>query len=152
METVDIETNESSKEKMKTSNVNKKKDLDASSNGEDMEIDSQTDVIHDTDNVDVINVVNVNIREKKEKTWNPPKRTPSKAEEKIMMAEVLSLMTKVLMNYHLYTFGGELRVQEGNGSTGDRATGIIAQFVMVWWDRRFKLKLVELGVLFDMIK
>ena len=69
-----------------------------------------------------------------------------------MFAEVLSIITQVLMNNHLYTFGGELRVQEGNGSIGDRATGIIAQLVMVNWDRRFKMKLKDLQIVYDIIK
>ena len=56
------------------------------------------------------------------------------------------------MNNHIYTFGGDLKVQKGNGSIGDRATGVIAQTVMVWWDRKFKNKLEELEVLFDIIK
>ena len=111
--------------------------------------ESQTNDFPDANNVDVINVEIVKLPQK---TWNPPERKPSKTEEKIMFAEVLSIIVKVLMNFHLYTFGGDLRVQEGNGSIGDRATGIIAQLVMVCWDRMFRRKPTELGVLFDMIK
>ena len=69
-----------------------------------------------------------------------------------MFAEVFSILTKVIMNNHPYTLGGNLRVQEGNGSIGDRATGIIAQMVMVSWDRKFKNKLKELKIIFDLVK
>ena len=56
------------------------------------------------------------------------------------------------MNNHVYTFGGSLHIQEGKGSIGDRATGIIAQIVMIWWDRQFKRLLKELKVNYDIIK
>ena len=69
-----------------------------------------------------------------------------------MFAEAMSIVVKVLMNNHIYTFGGEIRVQEGSGSIGDRATGVIAQLVMISWDRRFKEKLRELHIDFDLLK
>lgn len=69
-----------------------------------------------------------------------------------MFAEMLAIVIKILINNHVYTFGGELYVQEGNGSIGDRATGIIAQIVMRWWDQQFKNKLRELKINFDLIE
>ena len=56
------------------------------------------------------------------------------------------------MNSHVYKFGGKLRLQSGNGSIGDRATGIIAQFVMIWWERNFKNKLQLLNINVDLLK
>ena len=50
------------------------------------------------------------------------------------------------MNNHIYKFGGKLRLQKGNGSIGDRATGIIAQYVMLWWERIFKEKLSGINI------
>ena len=84
--------------------------------------------------------------------WNPPDRKATKNEEKSMFAEVLAIVVKILMNNHIYSFGGGLRIQEGNGSIGDRATGIIAQIVMIWWDRMFQKKLNDLQIVWDVIK
>ena len=56
------------------------------------------------------------------------------------------------MNNHIYTFGGELRVQQGNGSIGDRTTCAVAQIVMRWWDKKFKEKLSHLKIIYDIIK
>ena len=69
-----------------------------------------------------------------------------------MFVEVLAILIKVLMNNHVYQFGGKLRVQSGNGSIGDRATGIIAQFVMIWWVKKFKNKLTTLGIEVDLLE
>ena len=106
--------------------------------------ESQTNELPDKNTVESAN--------NKDKSWEAPQRSASKGEEKVMFAEVLSILTKVIMNNHPYTLGGNLRVQEGNGSIGDRATGIIAQMVMVSWDRKFKNKLKELKIIFDLIK
>ena len=75
----------------------------------------------------------------------------TKLEEKTLFAEVLAIIVKILMNNHVYTLGRDLRIQEGNGSIGDRATGSIAQIVMMW-DKKFKMKLDELGIVYDLIK
>ena len=87
-----------------------------------------------------------------DETWTKPVRNPTKVEEKKMFAEVLGIIVKVLMNNHIYTFGGDMRVQKGDGSIGDRATGVIAEIVMIWWDKKFKGKLNELEVSYDVIK
>ena len=47
---------------------------------------------------------------------------------------------------------GKLRLQKGNGSIGDRATGVIAQYVMIWWERVFKSKLTELNIVNDLLE
>ena len=131
-----------------------------------VEVDSdETKVVEEVS--DSIDVVKVNVKNhssyakddnkikhdwKADKYWNPPKREPSTDEEKSLFAEVIAVVVKILMNNHVYSFGGDLKVQEGNGSIGDRATGIIAQFVMIWWDRQFKAKLKELAVECDLLK
>ena len=56
------------------------------------------------------------------------------------------------MHNHIYKFGGKLRLQKGNGSIGDRATGIIAQYVMIWWERVFKSKLNELNIVHNLLE
>ena len=73
--------------------------------------------------------------------WIKSKREPNKVEVKKMFAEVIAMITKVLMNHHVYEFAGELYIQEGNGSIGDEATGAISDLLMIWWDRKFKSKL-----------
>ena len=45
-----------------------------------------------------------------------------------------------------------MRVHSGNGSIGDRATGIIAQFVMIWWVKKFKKRLEALGIEVDLLE
>ena len=50
------------------------------------------------------------------------------------------------MNNHVYKFADKLKVQEGNGSMGDEVIGVIAQFVMLWWERKFRAKLEELNL------
>ena len=90
--------------------------------------------------------------ESSNKTWEKPERKATEKEEQMMMAEALAVIVKVLMNNHIYTFGGKLHLQAGKGSIGDRATGIIAQLIMIWWDRTFKLRLNELDVKFDLIE
>ena len=81
-----------------------------------------------------------------------PMRDATEDEIKKMFAETISLLIIVLMNSHVYKFGGKLRLQSGNGSIGDRATGIIAQFVMIWWERIFKNKLKNLNIQNDLLE
>ena len=80
------------------------------------------------------------------KGWACPMRQPTKSEERKMFVELLSILIKVLMNNHVYTFDGKVWLQEGKGSTGDQATGIITEFVMIWWMGVFKQKLDSLKI------
>ena len=63
-----------------------------------------------------------------------------------MFTEALAIVINVLMDKHVYEFEGKLRVQEGNGSMGDEVIGVVAQFVMLVWEKEFKKKLVELSL------
>ena len=84
--------------------------------------------------------------------WTPPVRDATKVEVKKIFAETISILIIVLMNSHVYKFGGKLMLQSGNGSIGDRATGIIAQFVMIWWERIFSEKLNNLSIQNDLLE
>ena len=66
--------------------------------------------------------------------------------------EVIAIIIMTSMNNHIYTFGGRLRLQRGNGSIGDRATGIIAQFVMIWWERAFMRKMNDAKIEVDLLE
>ena len=60
--------------------------------------------------------------ENSSKKWIPPKKKADKDVQKLMLAEYISILIKVLMNNNVYKFGGKLRIQSGTGSTGDRVT------------------------------
>ena len=83
---------------------------------------------------------------KNKNIWISSKREPNKEEVKIMFAEVMARITRILMNYHVYEFAGELYIQEGNGSIGDEATGSMSDLIMIWWDIMFKNKLTLLEI------
>ena len=42
--------------------------------------------------------------------WNVPDREPTNEEKNIMFAEALGIVLLILMNNHLYKFGGELHI------------------------------------------
>ena len=45
-----------------------------------------------------------------------------------------------------------MKIQKGNGSIGDRATGVIARMIMNWWAKLLKIKLHELEIELHMIE
>ena len=51
--------------------------------------------------------------------WNKPAREATAKESNVVFAEAIKIAIKILMNNHVYTFGGEIHIQEGNGSIGD---------------------------------
>ena len=69
-----------------------------------------------------------------------------------MFAETMAVMILVLFRNHIYKFAGKLWLQDGTGSIGDRATGVIAQYVMIWWCRKFGRKLKDLGIDVDLLE
>ena len=43
-------------------------------------------------------------------------------------------------------------LREGKGSIGDKAIGVIALLVMIWWEGKFKEKLVEVNIINEVLK
>ena len=63
-----------------------------------------------------------------------------------MFAECVYVASKLLMNNHIYEFGGNIHVQEGNGSIGVEFTGIAGEIYMLIWCAKFKEKLSNLNI------
>ena len=56
------------------------------------------------------------------------------------------------MNNHIYSFGGNIKLQKGFGCIGDRAIGVLAMLIMIWWSDKFTLKLKEMKIVYELIK
>ena len=78
--------------------------------------------------------------------------TLSKKEEKVLVAEMLAVLCRIIMNYQVYSFGKEVMLQEGYGCIGDKAIGFIALLVMIWWANNLKKKLEEVKIANDLLK
>ena len=89
---------------------------------------------------------------KKKSYWKEAEKSSTKEERKVLVAEALSVLCKVIMNNHVYNFEGKTLLQEGKGCIGDRAIGSIASVVMIWWSEKFKEKLDELKIVNDFLK
>ena len=63
-----------------------------------------------------------------------------------------SKFSRICTDNHVYTFSGKLRLQKGYGSTGDKLTGVVAQYVMIWWERTLKIKLDEAMIRNDLLE
>ena len=46
----------------------------------------------------------------------------------------------------MYTFDKQTKLQSKGGAIGLELTGVLAQLLMVWWDRQFKIKMDENGL------
>ena len=67
-------------------------------------------------------------------------------ERKEIVAEVVALATKAMFRNHFYQFGGDTFHQRQGGPIGLRGTCAIARVVMNLFDRKWKLRLQELGI------
>ena len=77
---------------------------------------------------------------------NPPRRKPTEAQRKRMVAIGMSLIVEKVMENFLYTFGGEDRRQMSGGPIGDVLTQAIARHVGNEFDDQFNLKLKSLDI------
>ena len=77
---------------------------------------------------------------------NPPRRKPTEAERKKMIAIAMSLIVEKVMVGFLYTFGGEDRRQASGGPIGDVLTQAIARHIGNEFDERFDRKLRSLDI------
>ena len=78
--------------------------------------------------------------------WEEAKKIPNEKEKKVLVAETLAVLLRAIMNYQVYSFNGKYYIQEGTGSIGDRAIGVIAIVVMIWWSKEFKRTLAILQI------
>ena len=124
-------------------------DLDAANYGEDDENNEKEEKVRYDDGerenaeLECGNKEKEDHKSAEENTWSFPERNANNEEIKIMFAETMAVMILVLFRNHIYKFAGKLWLQDGTGSIGDRATGVIAQYVMIWWCRKFGGKLKE---------
>ena len=77
---------------------------------------------------------------------NPPRRKPTEAERKKMIAIAMSIIVEKVMAGFLYTFGGEDRRQASGGPIGDVLTQAIARHMGNEFDERFNRKLQSLDI------
>lgn len=76
-----------------------------------------------------------------------PTITLSEKEKQMIVAEVTSIVTKVMFNTHPYTFGGKTFLQKEGGPIGLRGTGALARLVMCAWDRKWNKIMLEQNIL-----
>ena len=71
---------------------------------------------------------------------------PLEHEIKKMLAQVLAIGVKEIMNNHIYEFNGEMRVKVDEGSMGIELTGILADIKMINWNKKFNEKLKSASI------
>ena len=80
------------------------------------------------------------------KYWKFQERAYTNSEIRMLVAEYLAILCKIIMSNQVYSFGGKIYLQSEHGSIGDEAVGMIAQLVMIWWSKRLKMKLKNLKI------
>ena len=85
-------------------------------------------------------------REEGEETpslFHPPQRSPTPAEKKIILAQVIRIATLAVLNNHTYQFNEETRLQAEGSPIGLELAGAMARVVMLWWDQQFMKKISD---------
>ena len=98
------------------------------------------------------NATDTSSKTKERKYWKPIERDLTSQERKTLVAEVLAVLCKVIMNHQVYNFGGKTYLQQGFGCIGDEAIGVIAWIVMLWWSKKLRIKLNELSIANEVMK
>ena len=83
--------------------------------------------------------------EKKTKL-NPPKRIPTEAERKKMVAIAMSLIVKKVMTNFLYSFGGEDKKQSSGGPIGDVLTQAMSRHMGNEFNDLYNDKIIKLDL------
>ena len=87
---------------------------------------------------------------KKEKntttTWTYPKTTPSKAQEKMLVARMAEIGVRTLFTNFCYSFGGHDYLQQAGGPIGMRLTMAASRLVMHDWAEQYQQKLMDAGL------
>ena len=74
--------------------------------------------------------------------WRWPEVKLTEREKRLIVAEVVMIVTEVMFKNHIYTFGGKTFRQKEGGPIGLRGTCAIARLTMCNWDRNWK-RLIE---------
>ena len=69
--------------------------------------------------------------------FKKPQRSPTKREERKILAKCLELMVLACMNNHTYQFKDSIRLQTKGGAIGLKVTQALARLYMMWWDQKF---------------
>ena len=78
--------------------------------------------------------------------WIAAVNRPTEQQKKRMVIESIKIAVSLIMKNHVYNFNNVIYKQESGGPIGLNLTGTIAQVFMLWWDKKFKDKLKQLGV------
>ena len=87
-----------------------------------------------------------NERDNRWKPWHLPISYPDQTQRRKMIVESMKVGLNLIMKNHVYYYDGDIRRQRNGGPIGLKLTGTLAQVFMLWWDQRFKEKLVEAGI------
>eukprot|EP00794_Sanderia_malayensis_P013422 gene13422-14801_t len=85
-------------------------------------------------------------------SWWPATSAPSRQQQRTMLIEALRIGLEVVMENHVYKFDGRINRQQRGGAIGLALTGSLAQVFMMWWDRTFKSRLSDLGIVTRLCK
>ena len=102
-----------------------------------------------------LNITGGVLEEKKEKRfmlWKPASEQPYEVATRRMLTEALRVVLTFIMKNHVCKFDGTIRKQAKGGAIGLELTGVLAQILMVWWDREFKARVEGLGIPLYMYK
>ena len=75
-------------------------------------------------------------------TWT----APNLIQKKKMMSMLMGAVITMIMTNHLYIFDGKVYHQEKGGPIGLEITGVIADVVLLWYDRVFLQKAKDAGL------
>ena len=74
-------------------------------------------------------------KSKSPKSWRDVERTLFHSEKEKILAMLMEIMVHVIMNTHVYFFGGKFFIQKDSGPIGLRSTACLAALIMKLWDR-----------------
>ena len=78
--------------------------------------------------------------------WIFPEVVLSQEEKKGILAAITRLMTELMFNNHIYTFGGKMYRQVKGGPIGLRGTCALARVIMNIWDRLWERMLTNMNI------
>ena len=84
-------------------------------------------------------------------SWTFPKEILSDNEEKVILTEAVVVAVETIINNHMFIFNDKIYLQEDEGSTGVRLTGILAEIIMILWCQELSNQLEKIGITNDLI-
>ena len=78
--------------------------------------------------------------------WSFPNLTPTKHQERLLLAACLGVGVRETFALHTYTFGGQYFLQLAGGPIGLRLTCVVAKFRMINWMRELVTLLEKAGL------